>query len=411
MTPNEIEQASGENLEARIAQVGEHLGSAFARVLEALPMAQQGPQVLAKGLGLDKVLTSRLLKALRRPDPMSVLHSIPGPEPLRRLLKAARRQGLEASLLANASEAVTEFEHLIKSEVGDRSALGAIISAWLPEAREEFELRRKQAAYKAMSQLKGTSADMNLSAVFLHPGADGKTIDVVWLIGQLGLRRLRPGVTAKFATRRMVSDDMVRRPTTLSGEPIEGLDSAPFERFCALPPARLDTHRYGDVVHYTLSGEEFGPRSAVDLLFAEVNLGEVPRFVPVGSGRKGYVFSEVSVPCRTLVLDVLVHDEIYPGSDPDLAIYDTSLNGVADVNERARDIDRLDMVEGLQSLGRGTGNLRIAEVPRHIDSVRHVYAEMGWDEAQFRSYRCRVDYPIYGSQVSMAFLPPASPEA
>lgn len=411
MSPQDTEKPLTSSLESRITRVGEQLGSSFGAVLAALPMGQQGPQLLAKGLGLDKVLTSRLLKALRRPDPMSVLHSIPGPEPLRRFVRAARRQGVERALLDDASAAVGAFEQLIKSDVGDRSALGAIISAWLPEAREEFELRRKQAAYKALSQLKGMSAEMNLSAVILHPNPDGETIDVVWLIGHLGLSRLRPGVTAKFATRRMVADDAERRPTTLSGEPIEGLDSAPFEELCILPPARLDTQRYGDVVHYTLAGEEYGPRSAVDLLFAEVNLGEVPRFVPAGSGRKGYVFSEVSVPCRTLVLDVLVHDDIYPGSEPELAIYDTALNGVANLNDRARDIDRLDMVESVQNMGRGTANLRIAEVPRHVDAVRHVYSEMGWEETQFRSYRCRVEFPIYGSQVSVAFEPPHSPGA
>ena len=33
---------------------------------------------------------------------------------------------------------------------------------------------------------------------------------------------------------------------------------------------------------------------------------------------------------------------------------------------------------------------------------------LGWDDRAFRGYRCAIDYPVYGSQVSLAFDPPAA---
>jgi hypothetical protein len=37
--------------------------------------------------------------------------------------------------------------------------------------------------------------------------------------------------------------------------------------------------------------------------------------------------------------------------------------------------------------------------------------KLRWDPARFQGFRCTVDYPIYGSQVTMVFQPPVSPEA
>ena len=394
----------------QIAAVGETLASAFSEVIEGLHGSPRGPVELGRTLGVDKVLTSRLLKAVRNRDPIAVAYLIPGPEPLRRVLRGAAKRGVDPAVLRRADAAIGALEMLIRREAGDRSGLDAMISAWLPDARAEFELRRKQSAFKAMSQLIGVMADINLSTVMLHPNADGTTLDVVWIFGLLGLRRLRPGVVVKYATRRLSEASSPRHPQTLDGVPVEGLDGLRLDEFCSAPPAKLNVQHIGDVVHYTMSGEEFGPNSAVDFIGAEVNLREMPRYVPREKNRKGFVFSEVGTPARELILDVLVHDEVYPDSEPSLHIYDTVLDGVADLNDRARDIDRLDLAESVQCLGRGLQKFRAAKIPNYAQLMRQVCEKLNWDGNQFRGYRCRIEYPIYGSQVAMAFDPPEPPD-
>jgi hypothetical protein len=400
---------SGSRLEAQIASVGATLGQTVGTVLDGVPGSPRGPGELARTIGIDKVLASRVLKAAGNRDPMAVLYLVPGPEPLRRVLRAAARRGVDADRIAAAEEAVDAFEALIRREAGDRSALDAIISAWIPEARAEFELRRKQAAFRAMSQLKGAAAEVNFAAVLLHPSRDGDHLDVVWLFGLLGLQRLRPGSPVKFATRRLSKGDSPRRPCTLEGVPVEGLDGLRLEGFCSSAAPLLNVHPVGEVVHYTLPDSGFGPRSAIDLVFAEVNLAELPRYVPRDQRRKRHVFAEVTPPSKLLIFDALVHEEVFTAA-PALFIYDTALDGVADVNDRTRDIDRLDLAESIQSLGQSIAKFRTAEVPRYAELLRHACARLKWDGDRFQGFRCRIDYPVYGSQVVMAFDAPHRPD-
>ncbi|MFT5285787.1 MAG: hypothetical protein ACI8TQ_001955 [Planctomycetota bacterium] len=398
-----------DSLEDRIIRVSEELLMALIEVLESVPGGLGGPQELARSLNLDKVLTSRLLKATRTRDPMAMAYHLPGPEPVRRFLRAARRKSVDAALITRAESAVEAFHSFIREEVGDRSALDALISAWLPEAREEFESRRKQSAYRAMSQLRGTSADMTLGTVLLHPSQDGESIDVVWAVGLLGLRRVRLGARAKLTTRRLGPNASTRKPMTLSGESVESLknlDALRLDEFCNKEPAPVEVRCVDDSVHYLLAADGVGTRFVSDFLMAEVNLSEMPHGVPAQSERKGYVFAEVSIPTKALVFDVLVHNDVFPGSNPELYIYDTALEGYADVNDRTRDLDRMELAESVNALGHGSMELRIPEFPKYVELLRHIYSEMRWDESEFRNYRCRIEYPIYGSQVALAFDPP-----
>jgi hypothetical protein len=340
---------------------------------------------------------------------MAVIHHIPGPEPLRRFLRSASRKGVAPAVIDAANQAVAQFENLIRQETGDRSSLDAIISAWLPDARRDFELRRKQAAFRAMSQLKGAMVNTTLAAVLLHPSDDGQHIDVVWLMGLLGLQRLRPEITVKFATRRMTQEEGARAPVNLDGKPIRDVEDARLDAYCASPPAEVDLHPAGEVVHYTLAGDGFGPQSAVDIVLVEVNYHEMPRYIPAELARKGNVFAEIAMPSKTLLFDVFVHEGVYPGAEPQLLIYDTALDGVADINDPARDVDRMDMVESIQILGRGVAKWRDAKIPSYVDMLRHVFSRLGWSDAEFRGYRSGIDYPMYGSQVAMTFDPPPPP--
>jgi len=293
-------------------------------------------------------------------------------------------------------------------DAGDRGAFSAILSAWLPEARREHELRNKQAAYRALSQLHGVSADTNLSTVLLAPSPDGVSIDVVWVFGLLGLRRLRPGVGVKFVSRRLADPASPRVPTSLAGKPLLDVRDTLVSDFSD-STGEVDVHRTGDVVHYSLAGREFGPKAATDVVLAEVNRNELARHVDPARRRKANFFAEVGTPVKRLHFDVIVHDDLYPDGAPELAIYDTAIEGTADPNDPTRDLDRLDLVETIQPLGRGVARAHDAQAPHYVRLLRHAFGELGWDDGAFRIYRTVIDYPVYGSQVAMLFTPPAPP--
>ncbi|MCB9913944.1 MAG: hypothetical protein H6828_02200 [Planctomycetes bacterium] len=402
MTAPDPQALPGQHLEAAVQSTGARLHQALTQVLEGLPGGGRGQQHLARELGIDKVLASRLRKGLRDADPVAVVHRLPGPEPLRRFLQAATAKGAAPERVIAASEAVDAFEALIR-DAGDRTALGAILAAWLPEAREEFELRRKQTAFRAMSQIKGAESEVDFSVALLHPAEDPEFLDVVWVIGLLRLRRLRPDARVKFAVRHTTPGAGPHVPTDLAGVPMSRLEDVRLDQFCEAPPAPLVAHQNRNEVRYTLGDTGFGPDSSVDLVFAEVARGELPRYPKQDPPRRAWFFTEIQTPTKRHQFDVFVADGVYTGAPPELVIYDTACEGLADPNDPARDVDRLDTGERITPLGRGLANVRTADIPRYVDLLKHVFTSLGRAPDDYHGYRARIDYPVYGSQVCQVF--------
>ena len=73
---------------------------------------------------------------------MAIIQLLPGPNPLQRIVEAAREAGVKESVCDAAASAVSDFDELIRAEAGDRSSLKAMLTAWLPEERKEFESQR-----------------------------------------------------------------------------------------------------------------------------------------------------------------------------------------------------------------------------------------------------------------------------
>ncbi len=243
---------------------------------------------------------------------------MPGPDPLRRLVRAAGRAGASEAAVAGAMGAIDRYEEFVRVRIGDRSLLDAMLSAWVPGARREFELRRKQAAFKAMSQIKGAIARVTVATVVLTPSSDGEHIDVVWLNGLIDLHRVRPGATVKLVSRRVsygAPAESGRGPMTLEGAPITDPRTLLLAPFSSSPLPRVDVRPSAERVQYTLADEGFGSESAATLVFAEVNRNELPRFVKT-AGRKSFFFAEVMTPSEVLQFDVLVHRDPFRGPGP-----------------------------------------------------------------------------------------------
>lgn len=396
------------DLQNRIGEVGRTLADAIRAVVDSVPGGPHRPQELARALGINKDLSSRALSACRKQDPFAAAHLMPGPEPLRQLLRAAARRGVDPSVIKDAEEAVRAFDYLIRTDAGDRAGLDAIIGAWLPDARERFELTAKQAMFKGAASLKGLFTETALVTFMACPsaGAEAEWCDTALLAGLLGLRRLRPGATVQYSS---VLHEPEHTHATLSGERVEGDQGPLLREFCSPASVEIATRVEGDRVHYTLADNGVGPKSAVDLWLAEFYARNHPRWRRPGAGPRRFFYATAEQPARTLIFDMLVHEDVWPGADPELVIYDTTVNGVADVNDPTRNIDRIDLAETVQPLGRGLSGYRASEVPNYLDLLRYVCRKMSWDENRFRAYRCRIHYPFYGSQVCMVFDPPAAP--
>ncbi|MHC5210695.1 MAG: hypothetical protein ACYTG2_08250 [Planctomycetota bacterium] len=397
----EAVEASGTGaLQSRIRAVGSELAACLAAVLGALPGSPLRPNQLVSVLGVNRAVASKVLGATSQRDPMAVLHQVPGPEPLRRLLRAAGRKGVAPEILARAGAAVTDFDRLIRSEAGTRPALDALLSASLPDARERLELASKYSVYKGMSQLKGALAETWVGAAIVAPSADdAQKHDLTWLNGAVGIQRLRPGVTVRFSYRHRRGDTEVDDPGAAHGV-------VPLDRFCENPPARLEAREAGGTIHYTLPDDLLGPRSVVDMFVVDHHPAAMRRTTDAADPRRNSLFVEPAIPVAGLVFDVLLHEDAFPGSEPRLLVYDTGYDGIANVNDRERDIDRVDLHESVEFLGADMRRVQAAELPRYGEMLMHLAERFGWEPERLRAYRTRIQYPVYGWQVCLSFLPP-----
>jgi hypothetical protein len=238
-------------------------------------------------------------------------------------------------------------------------------------------------------------------------------VDSVIIDGVTGLRRLRPSAQIHFADISVSSTYAEQlQPVPIApehGDPQSAIDELPFLRqFCTSPLPEFKVIRSERSAHYVLTGDTIGPNSAVNLTVGGLVRNLHPRYQTDPPRRiPGNV--STSVPCKTLVMDTLLHEDIWPNSNPELIFYDTTRLDWVDPNKSTADVHRLDVMETLEFLGKGVARFGIAEVGYYTDLIRFVCDQLGWDADRLRGYRCRVRYPVMGTNACTIFDPPPRP--
>jgi len=396
-------------IEARVRETANSVRAAFRAVLDSIPGAWNGPNDLRRLVGLEPSLGSRLLAALRLDDPLATLARLPKTNGLKLVLRGAAKAKLSRELIDAASGATRGVEELVRF-AGGQAEFDAMLAGWLPEARVGFEMRNRQAAFRAMSNLKGLCADVILSTNLVHPGSDPERWDTAKLIGPVGLRRLRADAEVRVASTRVIEADpsgpadITLDDRALDAQPV----SSALVEFCDPSPPRIRCVRQELTLHRLLDGNHVGPQSRCTLVFGELRRSALRRYGVPGRRLAGACES-IDFPAKALILDFLLHEDVWPGCEPELRVYEIGALGPVDPNDPTREIDRWRAPETVQHLGRGSSGFGISEVGRYVAMLRHVAGKLGWDIEKFRGFRCRMSYPIYSTQVCMVFTPPLAP--
>jgi hypothetical protein len=397
---------------ARIVAVARELAEAFQGLVDAIPGRPRRPQALGRVLKIDKSVAHRLITAIRKDDPLATAHVIPGPEPLRRIARTARQQRVPEAVTGRVEKAILAFESLIADEGGDRAGLDAIISTWLPSARERFERLAKQALYRGARQLKGLAAEVHFGTHLIHPSADPGWCDAASVFGYLGLHRIRPEATLKLGILRGTSN-RAGRTLTLTKKPVEDPHEILWHRFCSQPEVELIVHRVPeseDRVYELEWRDAVGPNSARNIVMCDFVEGALRRYCRRDDPRPKTGISEfIVVPARKLVFDVLVDADVYPGWQPQIRTVETGARGMSDPNDPTRESDVLPILERVELIGRGIERFWAEEIPDYIEMLREVCGTLGWDAQRFRGYRARIDYPVFNSEVEVGIDLPVAP--
>lgn len=379
------------------------LGRSLSSLIGAVTEQPCRPASLARTLGINKDLASRVVNAIAIADPLASAYVMPGPVPLRTLVQSAKRRGAAPSLVDEADSAINAYERMLTEQVGDKTGLDALISAWLPEAREEVDVTARQLVYRGASLLKGLVADVAVVSFLLHRSAtEPQRCDTAMIGGWVGLRRLRPRIPMRFIARLV-------HPKGQPGPMFDAAGDAFYDRFMERfsdQPLPVTVRQMLDRREYWLDDRGVGPRSSTRVFLNELYRSNHPYVRPTElTAPLRFFFSGIDIPVKTLVLDVLVASDVWAGHDPELRVYETAANGPADPNDPLRDIDLMAAPTSIRSLGRGIDGFRSSLIPNYPEMIQSVLDFHGWRNAEFRGYRCQIEYPLYSSQVTMVFDP------
>lgn len=396
--------------EARIGDVGNALGNSLRAVLADIPDAPTRAVELSVFLDIDKTLAVRLVGAIKKQDPLAICHGMPGPRGVRTALTAAAGKGADQKLVDDAEQAVKRFESLVRQLGGSRTAFNTIIGGLLPDVRERIERTNKKAAFDAMCNLLGHQVDASFVACLIQPAAKGEGCDSACFAGKVGMRHLTPRVTRMIWAQRCASPlrDNSCSSYSLEREPITRDEDLPIIReFSTHPIPELSLHRHGQSVYVALADDETPNPEPTSIFLGSYTPNSFATHAAPDLSHE-FVSYTPAEPAKVSFVDVFVHEDIWPNINPDVSLYRTGARGnLTDAYDR--EFDRVDMIETIRLLGKGTDRIHTNDVENYAAMVRTVFEKVGWESEKFRVYRVRIDYPLLNAQILISFeLPKAN---
>jgi len=405
--PSTTSQASGD-LIAWIDRVACELRESFAALLDALELRSARPADLVRTLNVNRDIAGRVLAMSSAENLFQAIHVSPGPEPLRKVIRAAESRGADAPALARAADAVDAFERLIDYGAGTRDHLNAIVGSLVPDLREREELAGKYSIFRGQVRLRAVQVQAAIQSMIIHPSKDrADYLDAAMLEGALGVQRFRRGVAVHTSAHSLRTPARTFQPEE---EPTIEDVSFDLDPFCVNTPARAVRRTEGRVAQVVLDDSPLGRLGITDSLAAHVVRHAGRRFVEPGEQTERAVHAFALTPSEVLLLDLVLHDDAYPHADPRIVVYNMGASGQAHIHDPKRDPDVLDVVERIDFLGRGPDAATTTDHPRYPDLLRHICDRLGWDPEAFRCFRCRIQYPVPNFQYTMIFEAPERPD-
>lgn len=395
----------------------EIVGAAIRAGLEEVVLSLCGPTPrpshLINRLGLDKTIAGRIIQTVRTPEPLLALTRTPSPLGLELFLTNAQGAGVRAAAIARAKQALLRFERLLSRFPRGRAGLEAAISGWMPEIREQGERAARQSAFNAMSFILGYQSEVTLGSSMLKPNADGKTVDVTYVGGQFGLRRLRVGEPLSvFGTRYYPLGNVGEpnpNPRTIDGLPIEDA-SCILSEFCEPEVPRLDIVKTRDQRLFVLPADEPGLNEPVSVVIAHYTEGSWQRYASPAQ-REEWQTMMTRCPTRVFINDTFIRDDVYQGMEPVITTHNVGMSPLP-ARERGPGfpLDEVHLSKESRWVRSDIRDIGTGEIPRHAELIASVFRRMGEDPARYRIHRLRMNYPVSSIAATRWFKLPERPE-
>ena len=397
MSTHHISAPAEQDLLGAAVAVAQRLQDGLAGVLGAASQSPR-PSDLVRRFGLDKSIASRLSRSLRADSPYEFLHFVPSPAGLALVLASIERRSPSGEAMRQARARVQEFDDLLASFPGGRSALDALISHELLDVRQRAERTAMQSVFRAMSSLLGFQCDVVSSAIILQPSAVGEGVDGIDVSRREGIFRLRPSAPVSLFSVNLdvgPGEEAPHLELLHGGQAPDSAASLLLPEFCSPsdPPIELIQSGAHTVIALSEQGTQLHEPVTISTGYF-VRKGWISHRTE-GQHEDGRSYL-LPYPCRLLVRDIFIRDDLYVGEEPQLRLEFPNPTGPTGPRMPGfpTRLNTLDLCAPVQNLGRGLGNAAVAGVPEHSRLLAHAFREAGWNPERFRGYRARVSYPV-----------------
>jgi hypothetical protein len=380
----------------RIATMGRELRAPLVPLLEEIAGSPPRPTRLMSAIGLDKSLASRLVRAARAASDAELVHLIPSPTGLRIFSSRAKSVAAE-ELVADFEDAVDSFEELLGATPGGRDAIDSLISESSSDVRERREHRAKQATFKSMSYLLGHYCETLATALFLVPSKNGRTVDAIEVHQRIGLRRLRPSTPLPLLSIHTPPEDEPPDDSTWIEAVAGGLGTfAPQDfllpKFSSEPLPDLEVNVRGPLTTFLLAGNPSVKEPTRLTSAFRIRNGWAAESTGIVQPIRGYV---LHMPCRSVVRDVFVADDVFAVGMPRVAYRLPTPGGIpGDTEPDRRDQGAVDLSATIQQLPSDGLSYEVPGVPESRAAVERTLALAGHADTAFRGWRCTLAYPV-----------------
>jgi hypothetical protein len=372
-------------------RVAGRMRGVFAAVIEAVCGGGARASEVADAFGVQRKLGWQVWNLAYDGEPLRAMRFVPSARSLQVWRAAAERQGVSGALLAQLDEVPTWFDALCQTHAPDRAMLEMMLETCEATLDDRAEERWRKQAFQGNSFIWGVRARTYLTMQVIHPSARAGFFDMVRVHGLIGLVRTRPNVRWPFAQAVVYSGDDERHPERLPIVPseTERRTGVPLlDAFCSRPTPDVQ-RREGQ---FGMLEDELLPGPMGQAGETTVVTGEVARELACAyrtqPGEDAMFGTGVRTPCETLILDHLVHRDLFPNVERTLRVYSELISPVSR-DER----DLLCVSECIQNLGPGIARLPTAEVPNYTALAGLLFERMAWKPEEFALFRVRMRYP------------------
>lgn len=393
---------------AEAGKVASRLHAELGRAIGGLPEHAQHASGMARHVGVLRATCQRVVQAVHEGGSAGMLAKLPGVEGLRQFVEGLRGAGIPAADVESTLSAVEAFERLITLTGGSQAKLVERLSRTSAPVSREGGLagvEDRESLYWSATRVTGRRCRVSLSVYAFRPSPEDPGVLeralAKGLIGSLSTPGGLPVVLSSgntLATGREPSETTLDRSSEMRGRTPEAI----LPEFTTDPLPMVTSRGRNGTLFQVIDEQASAAGEPIDVVTAL--RASAPMFDPqTGRPSLDAVWSLVSCPSESLILDVYLHQEMERRYRP--AIEALLWKPGLDITEDERWTIRLPHQPKLQLLGRGLGGSASELYPRHASMSRSFFEHIGWDPTEYIGFRCELRFPIWRAGYCMSFEP------